>query len=148
MRTLYRLSPLGSVLLVCVVAGPAPTLFARNVPAVDDHVLLAAIAEVETGTTRLAWPCKKVGKKGERSAWQMTRATWRRYTNEPFERASAEAALPHLIASLHLRYLRLELLRHGQAATVRALALAWNGGVGAVLHRTTSGPTAARARWM
>lgn len=139
MKDTYRFTPLGRVLFVCVLAGPPPTLFAQAVARIDDHVLLAAIAEVETGTTRLAWPCKKIGKKGERSAWQFTQATWRRYTKQPFERASTEAALPHLIASLHLRELRMELMLHGQPASIYTLALAWNGGVGAVLHGGTNG---------
>ena len=45
-----------------------------------------AIAAVETGTTDVGKPCKKVGKAGERSAWQIKPSTWRAYTKEDFKK--------------------------------------------------------------
>ena len=97
---------------------------------IDEGKLLRAIAEVESGTSG-ARVCRVVGAAGERSAWQITAAVWRRYTRASFQRASTEVYLPNLIAAAHLRMLRFELSERFQPDTAYNLALAWNGGLGA-----------------
>lgn len=99
-------------------------------PEAEDR-LLAAIAQVETGTIDTTRPCLRIGKRGERSAWQITSATWKRYETAPFAAASPNAATAELVARLHLRWLEQELRRQGLFPTVYFLALGWNGGPGA-----------------
>lgn len=133
MKTAIPLTPLGRVLFCCLLAPHVPPLIAGEPASVEESRLLAAIAQVETGTSNLARPSRKVGRAGERSAWQFTAATWHRYTSRRFSDASTDATLAHLIASLHLRFLRLELESRGQAAGPYNLALAWNAGPAAVI---------------
>lgn len=97
-------------------------------PAVDEMRLLRAIAAVETGTTNLARPCRKIGRAGERSAWQIKASVWRQYTRIPFVHASTDATLAHLIALLHLQQLRERAKRDRLPATVWNLAYLWNAG--------------------
>lgn len=97
---------------------------------IDESKLLRAIAEVESGTSG-ARVYRGVGAAGERSAWQITAAVWRRYTRASFQRASTEVYLPNLIAAAHLRMLRFKVSERFLPDTVRNLALAWNGGLSA-----------------
>lgn len=121
---------LGRILCWCVLTPHINPLMGKPDVPVDEMRLLEAIAQVESGTRNLARPSKKIGAAGERSAWQMTRATWRRYTTEAFEKASSDATLAHLVAQIHLRYLRLELTGRSGALN---LAMAWNAGPRAVI---------------
>jgi hypothetical protein len=111
------------LLIVAVFTGPVAIA-----ETVDASRLLRAIAQAETGVTDLSRGSRKVGKAGERSAWQMTAATWRSYTNAAFPRASTEPTLAHLVATIHLRHLSARLKEKGRAVSVYNLACAWNAG--------------------
>lgn len=125
-----RLTPIGRVLLCSLLSTYVPPWSVRAAsPKLDEDRVLPAIALVETGTTRLSRPCKKIGKAGERGAWQMKRIVWQAYTAAPFERASTDAALAHLIATMHLRFLRIELELRNGCISAFSLALAWHAGL-------------------
>jgi hypothetical protein len=141
-----RLTPLGRVLFCCLLTPHVSSLLGGQPSPLDENKLLAAIAAVETGTTNLARPSRKVGRAGERSAWQFTAATWRRYTRTPFAAASSDAILAHLVAQLHLRYLRLELESRGHLTSPYNIALAWNAGPRCVFTDTASIPSRDYAR--
>ena len=99
----------------------------RMTEAQEDR-LLRAIAEVETGTTDVAKACRKVGRHGERSAWQLMESTWRSYTRAPFAQASTRAEAARHVARLHLRWLATRLAARNLPIKPYWLALAWNGG--------------------
>ena len=61
---------------------------------------LDSIAARETG-----YNPHKIGKKGERSMYQMKEETWERYTPAPFYLASLNPSLAHGIAREHFAYL-------------------------------------------
>lgn len=94
----------------------------------DEQRLLRAIAEVETGWTDLMAPCPRIGKYGERSAWQLTETVWRRYETAPFYEASRDAGAAMTVATLHLRWLVAELKKRDLIPTPFLIALGWNGG--------------------
>lgn len=101
-------------------------------------VFLAAIAQVETGWTDLKKPCPKVGRAGERSAWQFTRATWRRHESADFTRyASTQVDLPRRVAYQHLEYLHQQAKARGVEATPWRIAYAWNAGPGGWSRKQT-----------
>lgn len=110
---------------------------------IDEHRLLAAIAEVETGTRNLERSCRKIGKRGERSAWQFTAGTWRQYTKAPFELASTCAYSANLVAASHVRLLRTHIEYRYQTCTPFLIAAAWNAGLNRVLEERI--PSAARS---
>jgi hypothetical protein len=120
------------LLLGTPVAGPGQPVHAvlPKPPApIDDMALLRAIACVETGTTNLSRPCRKVGRAGERSAWQIKAVVWRQYTSAPFASASTDATLANLVAALHLQQLkRQSIVIDGLVATPYWLATSWNRG--------------------
>lgn len=120
-------SALGRLMFASVLASPA-AIASDSPHGVNSSRLLRAIAEVETGVTDLARGSSKVGKAGERSAWQFTATTWRRYTREPFAKASTDPVLAHLVATLHLRYLVARMHEKRQYVSVFTLASAWNAG--------------------
>jgi hypothetical protein len=130
------LKPFAKLLICSVFAQPG------NVDAaLDEMRLLSAIAHVETGTTNTARACRKVGRAGERSAWQISRAVWNTYSSAPFTDASSSPRLASAVAAAHLRWLRLNLEKEGISATPFALALAWNAGLSAVLDSAYKYPT-------
>jgi hypothetical protein len=94
---------------------------------------LNGIALLETGTIDVGRPCAKIGRRGERSAWQISPEVWREYCEAPFTRASSDGRLAAMVAAAHLEWLRLSLEGKGRPATPYNLALAWNAGLGAVL---------------
>jgi hypothetical protein len=108
-------------------------------PKVDKQKLMRAIAEVESGTKDIDVPFKGTGKKGERSAFQITEKVWREYTTESFRRASVDASLSQTIALTQLMRLQTLIEADHYAATPFVLASVWNGGMGALRspHRTT-----------
>lgn len=106
--------------------------------AIVASVFLAAIAQVETGWTDLTKPCPKVGRAGERSAWQFTRATWRLHTTKDFAvYATLGAEYPRLVAAMHLDYLQEKAKARGIDATPWAIAYAWNAGPGGWRRKPT-----------
>lgn len=124
-----HLTPLGGIL--------AALLFGPKVEGatVNEVRLLAAIAQVETGTCDTSRPSRRIGRGGERSAWQIRERTWHDYTWQPFLQASRDARLASVVAAMHLRFLRLQLEAHRVPVTAYALALAWNAGHAAVIAR-------------
>ena len=63
-------------------------------------IFLLAIASVESGNNP-----KAIGQEGERSAYQMTRETWRRYTSDPFEWATSRPDEAKRVATEHAKHL-------------------------------------------
>lgn len=138
-RTTRKLTPLGTFVLA-VALTKAHTFSSPVVyPKVDRLKLMRAIAEVETGTTDIDVPFKKTGKKGERSAFQITEKVWREYTTESFKKASFDAPLAQTITLMHLQRLQVLIEADLHAATPFALASVWNGGLGALRspHKST-----------
>lgn len=107
-----------AVLLLCSLAAAIPAA-----GAIEADAMLHAIAMVETRGHNAA-----VGRDGERSAWQLTEATWRRYTPLRFEVASRNPVLAYRIAREHLEAIIAQLARkNGRAPiTARAIAERWN----------------------
>jgi hypothetical protein len=95
-------------------------------PAIDDLRLLRAIAAVETGTTDLSRPCRKIGKAGERSAFQIKASVWKQYTTLPHAVASTDARMAHLVAALHLQQLKAQAERNMWCASAHNVAYLWN----------------------
>lgn len=69
---------------------------------------------------------------GELGAYQFRSAVWRRYTTEPFANALDRRASDR-VAVRHYEWLKRELVRRGYPANAYNVALAWNGGLGAVV---------------
>jgi hypothetical protein len=92
--------------------------------------VLHAINQVENPTNRT-----RPGPKGELGPYQFRQATWFMHSREPFRRAN-ERALADEVAGKHYDWIRRELLKAGIEPSVFNIALAWNGGLHAVLaHR-------------
>jgi hypothetical protein len=134
-------TPLGRVLWACILTPHVAPLIAADTVAIDEMRLLRAIAAVESGATSLSRAMKRVGRNGERSAWQFMPHTWREYTSTPFAQASTNATVAHLTAQMHLRRLRLELETSKVAATPFAIAMVWNAGPSAVIQNTAPAST-------
>lgn len=133
MNTL-KLTNLGSIAFTLLLSSPRAShgqhvhAVIPAVPVIDHARLLRAIAAVETGTTNLSRPCRKVGKAGERSAFQIKASVWKQYTRIPHAQASTDATLAHLIATLHLQTLKERLRSDNATPTVIRLAMLWNAG--------------------
>lgn len=91
--------------------------------------LLDAIAEVESGCEDAA-----IGSAGERSRYQLTEAVWRAHSTRPFRVATDDTTHARAVALVHLQWLSRQLEKRGLVPTPYCLAIAWNGGLGA-LHR-------------
>ena len=90
---------------------------------VDEAELLAALAEVETGTNPTA-----IGPYGERSVFQFTLGTWKQHTPKDFELATIRPDLALVIARTHLTWLIHTLRKRGVAIRATTLAAAWHYG--------------------
>ncbi|HVW20848.1 MAG TPA: hypothetical protein VHC86_06500 [Opitutaceae bacterium] len=77
------------------------------------------------------------GPYGELGPYQFREATWRRYSREPFSHALNRCSSDQVAIACY-EQLKAVLARHGYPATAYNIALAWNGGVGAVLGRHPS----------
>ena len=116
------LTHLGRMALGLLLASPGHTAGEK----LNEELLLRAIAQVESGTTNLSRPFKKVGSAGERGAWQMKQMVWRQYTRAPFAQASTDAVLANLIAALHLKELCRKMEADKVKPTAYFVALQWN----------------------
>lgn len=76
------------------------------------------------------------GAHGELGAYQFKPSTWRMHTNEPFERA-LERSMSDVVAVKHYEWLKRRLEEARLPATPYNIALAWNGGIGAVIRGTS-----------
>lgn len=74
----------------------------------------------------------KPGNCGELGAYQFREATWRMHTAAPFALA-LDRRVSDAVAVKHYDWLKAELERRGLEATPFRIALAWNGGIRAVL---------------
>lgn len=95
--------------------------------------LLAAIAAVETGNDP-----SKVGAKGEVSQYQISKAVWRKHSPKVAYTKGQAPWIATAVATKHIRYI------NGQLdPTIRNrpywIAVAWNGGLGAVNKAKTNG---------
>jgi hypothetical protein len=71
------------------------------------------------------------GTYGELGAYQFREETWKMHTTVPFSRA-LDRSSSDLVAVKHYEWIKAELERRGMIATPFRIALAWNGGIGAV----------------
>jgi hypothetical protein len=78
---------------------------------------------------------------GELGAYQFREMTWRMHTSVPFARALDRKASDD-VAIRHYEWLKQGLVRNGIEATPYNIALAWNGGLSAVVRGSV--PSAAR----
>lgn len=75
----------------------------------------------------------RVGRFGERGPYQFRFATWRMHTDLPFEQAH-DRAVADVIAIKHYEWLKRGLEAARLPATPYNIALAWNGGLDAVIR--------------
>lgn len=73
------------------------------------------------------------GPYGELGAYQFRESTWRTYTSVPFSQALDRSASDK-VAVQHYEWLKQGLVRNGVEATAYNIALAWNGGLSAVIR--------------
>ena len=102
---------------------PVSAIHQPAVAPLDVARLLAAIAAVESGNHMA-----KIGLRGERSAWQLTRRAWSQVStrdwSDAFDRKAAEE-----VAGAYVRYLAAEITRRGEEATPYRVALAFHVGM-------------------
>ena len=72
------------------------------------------------------------GSLGELGAYQFREQTWRMHTRAPFSRA-LDRRSSDAVAVKHYDWIKAEIERRGLVATPYRIALAWNGGIRAVL---------------
>lgn len=129
MQTAWLNLPCRVWLLLALMAGG---VFAGDVHATGRTDVLRAIQAVENphGSSR-------PGKYGELGPYQFRPGTWRMHTKVPFDRAlSREAA--ETVAIRHYEWIKRGLVRNGVAASPYNIALAWNGGLSAVVRGRAS----------
>jgi hypothetical protein len=97
---------------------------------------LAAIHCLENPTDSMA-----PGRYGELGPYQFREATWHKYSQEPFVYALDRRASDDVAIS-HYEWLKRQIESRGFPATSYNIALAWNGGLGAVIRGRS--PRAAR----
>ncbi len=138
-RTTRKLTPLGTFVLAVALTKAQSWSSPVVYPKVDKLKLMRAIAEVESGTKDINVPFSKTGKKGERSAFQITEKVWAEYTTESFKKASFDASLAQTIALMHIQRLQTLIEADLHAATPFVMASVWNGGLGALRspHKST-----------
>ena len=91
-------------------------LFALPAHAIDTGRMLAALAGVETASRDVR------GRAGEATPWQLTAATWRRYSSAPH----GDPRVARTVAELHVRQCAAELRQRGVRVTPEAIARKWN----------------------
>jgi hypothetical protein len=103
--------------------------FAAQARASERWATLEAIHQLENPRdTELPGSC------GELGAYQFREQTWRMHTAAPFSRA-LDRRSSDAVAVKHYDWIKAELERRGFDATPYRVALAWNGGIKAVLDR-------------
>jgi hypothetical protein len=91
---------------------------------------LEAIHQLENpGNSDLPGSC------GELGAYQFREETWKMHTQAPFSRA-LDRRSSDAVAVKHYEWIKLELEHRGIVATPYRIALAWNGGIRAVLEES------------
>lgn len=135
---IHRLFPTRAPLLarVASVFIVSSVLLGAQARASERWATLEAIHQLEN-PHNLSQP----GQFGELGPYQFREATWRMYTQAPFSQA-LDRHTADAVAVKHYDWLKSQLERHGLAATPYRIALAWNGGIGAVLADNTSAAAA------
>ena len=118
--SLARIAP---VLVLLLLAGAAPAF------ASERWATLQAIHLLEN-----PGDSARPGSLGELGAYQFREETWKMHTSAPFFLA-LDRRVSDAVAVKHYDWLKAELERRGVAATPFRIALAWNGGFGAVVSR-------------
>lgn len=72
------------------------------------------------------------GRHGELGAYQFRAQTWRMHSQEPFRQALVRESSDQ-VAVQHYEWIRRGLMRNGREPSVYNIALAWNGGLDAVV---------------
>jgi hypothetical protein len=116
------LARLGAGFILCSL------LVASQGRASERWATLEAIHELENPRDSSA-----PGQRGELGRYQFREQTWRMYTQAPFSRA-LDRRSSDAVAIKHYNWLKAELERRGVGASPYRIALAWNGGIGAVLN--------------
>lgn len=117
-------------------AASVALLLAAGAKAQSRAATLQAIHCLENPTDRTA-----PGRCGELGAYQFREATWQMYSQEPFSHALNRRASDD-VAVRHYEWLKQQIESHGIPGSAYNIALAWNGGLGAVLRGQS--PQAAR----
>ena len=98
---------------------------AIHAPAFETAVFLHALAEVESGNDP-----KKIGRRGERTRWQISEAVWQDYMfGRSFAKYCAVDRLAADCANRHLAWLVRELTHRNIAITPEHLATCWRWGL-------------------
>lgn len=101
-----------------------PVIPSRREPAeTDEEIMLAVIRAIESGNRP-----DKIGKKGERSAYQFMPMVWRFHTQVPFEMATTHPAIADVMARRHLAQLHRELATLRLPWTPEFIYAAWHHG--------------------
>ncbi|HXD51100.1 MAG TPA: hypothetical protein VN689_04365 [Burkholderiales bacterium] len=116
------------LLLAVVIVGDVATARAGTPTAPSRWATLEAIHQLEN-PHNVTTP----GRFGELGAYQFRPSTWRMHTSIPFERA-LERKISDEVAIKHYEWLKSRLVSAGLPATCYNIALAWNGGVDAVVR--------------
>ncbi len=107
-----------SAAVIFVLAAALPSALAAS----SDR-LLAAISQVESGDRDDA-----VGRRGERSRYQLSERVWLHFSSLPFSRGD-DPGFSRDVALAYLGWIEAQLRLHRRPATPYEMALAWNAGV-------------------
>ncbi|MEO6874816.1 MAG: hypothetical protein ABI222_08335, partial [Opitutaceae bacterium] len=80
------------------------------------------------------------GPYGELGAYQFRSVTWRMHTSEPFARALNRKASDD-VAIKHYEWIKQGLMRNGLEPSIYNIAMAWNGGLSAVVNGSAPAAT-------
>ena len=114
------------------IAGLLPVLFAaalffpKQAQASERWATLEAIHQLENPQDS-----SEPGTNGELGAYQFREDTWKMHSSAPFRRA-LDRRTSDVVAVKHYEWIKGELERRGVTPTPYRIALAWNGGIGAV----------------
>jgi len=90
----------------------------------DISILLICIALVETGNNQ-----KAIGKAGERSKYQITRAVWREHSTKPFTEATNDPAMATIVAVSHINHCIVPFLQRNEfPVNAESVARCWKAG--------------------
>jgi hypothetical protein len=90
----------------------------------DFERILDCLAAVQSGFNKT-----KVGKRGERSMYQLKYITWTQWSEAPFEQATTNPKLAHLVALCHLKWLAKHIQHGSEQYRIIQLSVAWDAGL-------------------
>lgn len=111
---------------------PTPLAIHAKAEPIERGYFLKAIAEVESGLDM-----NKIGAKGERSAWQITKTVWKAHMTSayPFEDFASVPEVSAICARARFDWIIAGLARHQVPATPENVASCWHRGLAGTLHR-------------